>query len=91
MIHGLGGFWDVLEMTPREKSQVLKAGQVKLAAVLDNGRNQVKGLIFLFLLYADHLFERRTQPDGADAREGPEWSLRFLLASIGALLFMSIW
>ena len=91
LIHELGGFWEVAEMSSRDRNQILKEKNGDLAAFLESRQNQLKGLLFLFMLYADHLFEKRTQPDGAEVREGPEWSMRFLFMSAGALIFLSVW
>ncbi len=90
-IHELGGFWEVADMKARDRSDILKAKNGDLAAYLEDRQNQLKGILFVLLMYADYLFVKRTQPDGADHRQGPEWSLRLLLVTVVGILLVSLW
>ena len=91
IIHDIGGFWEVVDLHPREKKPFLTQRNVELSAVLDSRLNQVKTVFFLILLYADHLLEKRTSPDAVVSAGGPEWSLRLLFGSIGVIVCLSLW
>ena len=45
LIHDLGGFWEVAEMSSRDRHQILKEKNGDLAAFLESRQNQLKGIL----------------------------------------------